>query len=133
MGLGFRGQVPRWMDRETRTFAERYYRGLRDRVPSGGGPRPSSVNFIQAPDAFSYADFVKGFLLPNLPCVFSSAFTEGWGSRRRWVTSEGKPDFEYLLQKYGRRVQTGVVDPGMGGRPGLDRKVESEGNRILRG
>ncbi|XP_034362239.1 2-oxoglutarate and iron-dependent oxygenase JMJD4 isoform X1 [Arvicanthis niloticus] len=92
------------MDRETRIFAERYYRGLWDRVPSGGGPTPSSVTFIQTPDAFSYADFVKGFLLPNLPCVFSSAFTEGWGSRRRWVTSEGKPDFEYLLQKYGDAV-----------------------------
>lgn len=112
------------MDRETRIFAERYYRGLRDRVPSGGGPTPSSVTFIQTPDAFSYADFVKGFLLPNLPCVFSSAFTEGWGSRRLWVTSEGKPDFEYLLQKYGM-AQTGGVDPGMGGRPGLDRQVES--------
>lgn len=107
------------MDRETRTFAERYYRGLRDRVPSsGGGPTPSGVTFIETPDAFSYADFVKGFLLPNLPCVFSSAFTEGWGSRRRWVTSEGKPDFEYLQQKYGRRAQTGGIDPRMGGRPG---------------
>ncbi|XP_021031739.1 2-oxoglutarate and iron-dependent oxygenase JMJD4 isoform X3 [Mus caroli] len=94
------------MDRETRTFAERYYRGLRDPVPSGGGggPTPSGVTFIQTPDTFSYADFVKGFLLPNLPCVFSSAFTEGWGSRRRWVTSEGKPDFEYLQQKYGDAV-----------------------------
>lgn len=93
------------MDRETRTFAERYYRDLRDPVPSGGGgPTPSGVTFIQTPNAFSYADFVKGFLLPNLPCVFSSAFTEGWGSRRRWVTSEGKPDFEYLQQKYGDAV-----------------------------
>ncbi|XP_059126757.1 2-oxoglutarate and iron-dependent oxygenase JMJD4 [Peromyscus eremicus] len=89
------------MDRETRLFAERHYRGLGGRVPGCSGPAPSSVTFIQAPDAFSYADFVKGFLLPNQPCVFSSAFTEGWGSRRRWVTSAGKPDFEYLLQKYG--------------------------------
>lgn len=89
------------MDRETRTFAERHYRSLAGRVPGGDGPAPSSVTFIRAPDAFSYADFVKGFLLPNLPCVFSSAFTEAWGSRRRWVTPEGKPDFEYLLHKYG--------------------------------
>ncbi|XP_075848498.1 2-oxoglutarate and iron-dependent oxygenase JMJD4 [Microtus pennsylvanicus] len=89
------------MDRETRTFAERHYRDLGGRVPGCGGTAPSSVTFIQSPDAFSYADFVKGFLLPNLPCVFSSAFTESWGSRRRWVTSAGKPDFDYLLQKYG--------------------------------
>lgn len=90
------------MDRETRTFAEQYYRDLGGRVPGCGGPAPSSVTFIQSPDAFSYADFVKGFLLPNMPCVFSSAFTESWGSRRRWVTSAGKPDFDYLMQKYGR-------------------------------
>ncbi|XP_051023771.1 2-oxoglutarate and iron-dependent oxygenase JMJD4 isoform X1 [Acomys russatus] len=89
------------MDRKTRTFAEQHYRDLGGRVPGVGGPAPSSVTFIQAPAAFSYADFVKGFLLPNLPCVFSSSFTEDWGSRRRWVTSEGKPDFDYLLQKYG--------------------------------
>lgn len=122
------------MDRETRTFAERYYRGLRDRVPSGGGPTPSSVTFIQAPDAFSYADFVKGFLLPNLPCVFSSAFTEGWGSRRRWVTSEGKPDFEYLLQKYGR-AQTGSWD-GRAARTGQTSGIciiRPEGDRSPRG
>lgn len=113
------------MDRETRTFAERHYRSLEGRVPGGDGPAPSRVTFVQAPDSFSYADFVKGFLLPNLPCVFSSAFTEGWGSRRRWVTSEGKPDFEYLLHKYGRRAQTGGVDPGMGGHPGPHGRVDS--------
>ncbi|XP_048212442.1 2-oxoglutarate and iron-dependent oxygenase JMJD4 isoform X2 [Perognathus longimembris pacificus] len=92
------------MDRETRAFAERHFRSLPGRVLGGGGggePARSRVAFIQAPASFSYADFVKGFLLPNLPCVFSSAFTEGWGSRRRWVTPEGKPDFEYLLDKYG--------------------------------
>ncbi|XP_008838072.1 2-oxoglutarate and iron-dependent oxygenase JMJD4 [Nannospalax galili] len=89
------------MDRETRIFAEQHFRDLGGQVPGGCLPVPSGVAFIQVPDAFPYADFVKGFLLPNLPCVFSSAFTEGWGSRRRWVTSAGKPDFEYLLQKYG--------------------------------
>ncbi|XP_062956210.1 2-oxoglutarate and iron-dependent oxygenase JMJD4 isoform X1 [Cynocephalus volans] len=89
------------MDRETRAFAERHFRGLGGRVSDGGGRAPGSVAFIKDPDAFSYADFFKGYLLPNVPCVFSSAFTEGWGSRRRWVTAAGKPDFDYLLQKYG--------------------------------
>ncbi|XP_020025350.1 2-oxoglutarate and iron-dependent oxygenase JMJD4 isoform X2 [Castor canadensis] len=89
------------MDRETRAFAERHFRDLGGRVHGGCGLAPSGVAFVQFPDGFSYADFVKGFLLPNLPCVFSSAFTEGWGSRRRWVTPAGKPDFEYLLKKYG--------------------------------
>uniref|UniRef100_A0A8C2UIG9 2-oxoglutarate and iron-dependent oxygenase JMJD4 n=1 Tax=Chinchilla lanigera TaxID=34839 RepID=A0A8C2UIG9_CHILA len=67
----------------------------------GGGPAPRRVAFIPDPCAFSYADFVTGFLLPNLPCVFSSAFTEAWGSRRRWATAAGKPDFEYLVREYG--------------------------------
>ncbi|XP_047393562.1 2-oxoglutarate and iron-dependent oxygenase JMJD4 isoform X3 [Sciurus carolinensis] len=89
------------MDRETRAFAEQHFRDLGGRLHGAGGQAPSAVAFIKEPAAFSYADFFRGFLLPNLPCVFSSAFTEDWGSRRLWVTPEGKPDFEYLLQKYG--------------------------------
>ncbi|XP_046304367.1 2-oxoglutarate and iron-dependent oxygenase JMJD4 isoform X2 [Marmota monax] len=89
------------MDRDTRAFAEQHFRDLGGQLYGGGGQAPSGVAFIKEPATFSYADFVKAFLLPNRPCVFSSAFTENWGSRRRWVTPEGKPDFEYLLQKYG--------------------------------
>ncbi|KAM4870726.1 2-oxoglutarate and iron-dependent oxygenase JMJD4 isoform X2 [Urocitellus parryii] len=89
------------MDRETRAFAEQHFRDLGGQLYGGGGQAPSGVAFIKEPATFSYADFVKAFLLPNRPCVFSSAFTENWGSRRHWVTPEGKPDFEYLLQKYG--------------------------------
>ncbi|XP_016058990.1 PREDICTED: jmjC domain-containing protein 4 isoform X2 [Miniopterus natalensis] len=89
------------MDRETRVFAESHFRGLRGRLPGGVCPTPDRVDFIETPDSFSYTDFFKGYLLPNVPCVFSSAFTEGWGSRRHWVTPSGKPDFDYLLQNYG--------------------------------
>ncbi|ELW67343.1 JmjC domain-containing protein 4 [Tupaia chinensis] len=89
------------MDRETRAFAERYIQGRKGQVLSGGSWAHDRVAYIEKPDAFSYADFFKGYLLPNLPCVFSSAFTESWGSRRHWVTPAGKPDFDYLLQKYG--------------------------------
>ncbi|XP_045706462.1 2-oxoglutarate and iron-dependent oxygenase JMJD4 isoform X2 [Phyllostomus hastatus] len=89
------------MDRETRVFAESHFRRLRGRLPSRVCPTPDRVDFIENPDSFSYADFFKGYLLPNLPCVFSSAFTEGWGSRKHWVTPSGKPDFDYLLQNYG--------------------------------
>ncbi|XP_005006990.1 2-oxoglutarate and iron-dependent oxygenase JMJD4 isoform X3 [Cavia porcellus] len=91
------------MDRETRAAAERHFRGAGSRV-LGGGPALHCVAFIPDPCTFSYADFVTGFLLPNLPCVFSSAFTEAWGSRRRWVTPAGKPNFEYLERKYGNVV-----------------------------
>ncbi|XP_037656929.1 2-oxoglutarate and iron-dependent oxygenase JMJD4-like isoform X6 [Choloepus didactylus] len=92
------------MDRETRVFAERHFRGLHGCLPGGACRTPERADFIEKPDSFSYADFFKGYLLPNLPCVFSSAFTEGWGSRRHWVTRSGKPDFDYLLQKYGDMV-----------------------------
>uniref|UniRef100_A0A2I3HEA8 2-oxoglutarate and iron-dependent oxygenase JMJD4 n=1 Tax=Nomascus leucogenys TaxID=61853 RepID=A0A2I3HEA8_NOMLE len=92
--------VPSWMDRETRALADRHFRGLGGDVP-GGGHAPGRVAFVSEPGAFSYADFVRGFLLPNLPCVFSSAFTQGWGSRRRWVTPAGRPDFDHLLRTYG--------------------------------
>ncbi|XP_069323573.1 2-oxoglutarate and iron-dependent oxygenase JMJD4 isoform X1 [Eulemur rufifrons] len=84
------------MDRETRSLAERHFRG-----GGCGGQAPGRVAFIPEPAAFSYADFVRGFLLPNLPCVFSGAFTEGWGGRRRWVTPAGRPDFDHLLRAYG--------------------------------
>ncbi|XP_035888669.1 2-oxoglutarate and iron-dependent oxygenase JMJD4 isoform X6 [Phyllostomus discolor] len=93
------------MDRETRVFAESHFRSLRGRLPSRVCPTPDRVDFIENPDSFSYADFFKGYLLPNLPCVFSSAFTEGWGSRKHWVTPSGKPDFDYLLQNYGTPLQ----------------------------
>ncbi|KAM5217689.1 2-oxoglutarate and iron-dependent oxygenase JMJD4 isoform 2-T2 [Hipposideros larvatus] len=89
------------MDRETRMFAESHFRGQRGRLPSRAFSTPDHVDFIEKPDSFSYTDFFKGYLLPNVPCVFSSAFTEGWGSRRHWVTPSGKPDFDYLLQNYG--------------------------------
>ncbi|XP_036080333.1 2-oxoglutarate and iron-dependent oxygenase JMJD4 isoform X2 [Rousettus aegyptiacus] len=89
------------MDRETRVFAENHFRGLRGRLPSRVCPPLDRVDFIEKPDSFTYADFFKGYLLPNVPCVFSSAFTESWGCRKHWVTPSGKPDFDYLLQNYG--------------------------------
>ncbi|XP_066208905.1 2-oxoglutarate and iron-dependent oxygenase JMJD4 isoform X5 [Saccopteryx leptura] len=92
------------MDRETRTFAENHFRRLQRHLPSNVGTSPGRVDFIEKPDSFSYTDFFKGYLLPNVPCVFSSAFTEGWGSRKHWVTSSGKPNFDYLLQNYGDAV-----------------------------
>uniref|UniRef100_A0A7N5JTK1 Jumonji domain-containing protein 4 n=1 Tax=Ailuropoda melanoleuca TaxID=9646 RepID=A0A7N5JTK1_AILME len=91
------------MDRETRAFAESHFRRLRGRPAGAVGATAGRVDFIESPDSFSYADFFKGYLLPNVPCVFSSAFTERWGSRRRWVTPDGKPDFEHLLRNYGAR------------------------------
>ncbi|XP_049633992.1 2-oxoglutarate and iron-dependent oxygenase JMJD4 isoform X1 [Suncus etruscus] len=89
------------MDRETRLFAENYFRGVGSRLPASACARPRHVDFIEEPGALSYADFVKRYLLPNVPCVFSRAFTESWGCRKRWVTPGGQPNWEHLLRNYG--------------------------------
>ncbi|XP_021569884.1 jmjC domain-containing protein 4 [Carlito syrichta] len=101
---------PGWMDRETRVLAERHFRAAGDGEAGGGAL--GGVAFIAEPATFSYGDFVRGFLLPNRPCVFSSAFTRAWGCRRRWVTPAGRPDFDYLLQTYGD-VVVPVADCGV--------------------
>ncbi|KAG8509271.1 2-oxoglutarate and iron-dependent oxygenase JMJD4 [Galemys pyrenaicus] len=91
------------MDRETRALAEAHFRGLAGRPP-GPAPAPPRVDFIAEPAALPYAAFVRRYLLPNRPCVFSRAFTDGWGGRRRWVTPAGTPDFDYLLRRFGDAV-----------------------------
>ncbi|XP_045854811.1 2-oxoglutarate and iron-dependent oxygenase JMJD4 isoform X2 [Meles meles] len=92
------------MDRETRAFAESHFRRLRGQPGGGAGAPPGRVDFIASPASFSYADFLKRYLLPNVPCVFSCAFTEAWGARRCWVTPGGRPDFQHLLRTYGDAV-----------------------------
>ncbi|XP_075779078.1 2-oxoglutarate and iron-dependent oxygenase JMJD4 [Pelodiscus sinensis] len=62
------------------------------------------VDYIEKVESFSYSDFFRDYLIPNHPCVFSAKFTEGWGSRRNWVTQDGKPNFDYLLQHFGKAV-----------------------------
>ncbi|XP_061549664.1 2-oxoglutarate and iron-dependent oxygenase JMJD4 isoform X1 [Phyllopteryx taeniolatus] len=48
-----------------------------------------------------YSKFFKRYLLPNHPCVFSKRFTDEWKCRKQWVTEEGKPHFQKLLQEFG--------------------------------
>lgn len=50
----------------------------------------------------SYSKFFKKYLLPNHPCMFSRRFTEDWKCRRQWVSEEGKPNFQKLLQEFGK-------------------------------
>lgn len=50
----------------------------------------------------SYSKFFKKYLLPNHPCMFSRRFTEEWKCRRQWVTEDGKPNFQKLLQEFGK-------------------------------
>uniref|UniRef100_A0A6I8NZJ2 Jumonji domain-containing protein 4 n=1 Tax=Ornithorhynchus anatinus TaxID=9258 RepID=A0A6I8NZJ2_ORNAN len=81
----------------------------------GGRRTRGAVDFIAEAGTFGYWDFFRGYLLPNLPCLFSADFTEGWGSRRRWVTADGRPDFDYLLRRFGGSPPRGG---GGGGRRG---------------
>ncbi|XP_036453164.1 2-oxoglutarate and iron-dependent oxygenase JMJD4 [Colossoma macropomum] len=50
--------------------------------------------------ATAYSKFFRNYLLPNQPCMFSKKFTEDWNCRKHWVTEEGKPNFQRLLQEF---------------------------------
>ncbi|XP_067110024.1 2-oxoglutarate and iron-dependent oxygenase JMJD4 isoform X2 [Osmerus mordax] len=56
------------------------------------------VDYIEK--EISYSKFFKKYLLPNHPCMFSRRFTEDWKCRKQWVTEEGKPNFQKLLQEF---------------------------------
>lgn len=61
-----------------------------------------SSHFVDYIDKdLSYSKFFKKYLLPNHPCMFSRRFTEDWNCRKQWVTEEGKPNFQKLLQEFG--------------------------------
>ncbi|XP_053739117.1 2-oxoglutarate and iron-dependent oxygenase JMJD4 isoform X2 [Synchiropus splendidus] len=61
-----------------------------------------SSHFVDYIDReLSYSKFFRRYLLPNHPCVFSRRFTAEWKCRRRWVTEDGKPNFQKLLQEFG--------------------------------
>ncbi|XP_043831308.1 2-oxoglutarate and iron-dependent oxygenase JMJD4 isoform X2 [Dromiciops gliroides] len=93
------------MDRETCIYASKLLGRHWESPPAYERfcQRGASVDYIKA-ESFTYLDFFKGYLLPNFPCVFSSAFTQGWGSRKYWVTQDGKPNFDHLLRNFGDAV-----------------------------
>lgn len=57
------------------------------------------VDYVEK--ATVYSKFFKNYLLSNQPCMFSKRFTEDWNCRKHWVTDEGKPNFQKLLQEFG--------------------------------
>ncbi|XP_012731867.2 2-oxoglutarate and iron-dependent oxygenase JMJD4 [Fundulus heteroclitus] len=60
-----------------------------------------SSHFVDYIDKeLSYSKFFRKYLLPNHPCMFSRRFTEDWKCRKQWVTEEGKPNFQKLLQEF---------------------------------
>uniref|UniRef100_A0A8C9G2F9 Jumonji domain-containing protein 4 n=1 Tax=Pavo cristatus TaxID=9049 RepID=A0A8C9G2F9_PAVCR len=90
------------MDRATFACSTAFFR---DYSSSAQGTFSTGhVDFIDKIESFTYSDFFRDYLIPNQPCVFSEKFTDGWGSRRNWVTWGGKPDFDHLLQEFGEAI-----------------------------
>uniref|UniRef100_A0A8C2HIY8 Jumonji domain-containing protein 4 n=1 Tax=Cyprinus carpio TaxID=7962 RepID=A0A8C2HIY8_CYPCA len=60
-----------------------------------------SSHFIQYIEReIAYSKFFKNYLIPNQPCMFSKKFTEDWNCRKKWVTADGKPNLQRLLQEF---------------------------------
>ncbi|KAL7975829.1 hypothetical protein Chor_005776 [Crotalus horridus] len=92
------------MDRETFAHATKFFRDYSGSTRGAACQPHDHVDYIEKPETFSYADFFKDYLIPNDPCIFSAKFTEGWASRRKWVTPDGKPNLDYLLRTFGEAV-----------------------------
>ncbi|KAG5897000.1 hypothetical protein JTB14_010752 [Gonioctena quinquepunctata] len=49
--------------------------------------------------SLTYNDFLKNYMLPNIPCIIKGV-TESWNSSKLWLTGK-EPNFKYLKDKYG--------------------------------
>ncbi|XP_040405598.1 2-oxoglutarate and iron-dependent oxygenase JMJD4 isoform X2 [Cygnus olor] len=92
------------MDRATFACSTAFFRDYSSSSQSAFCLPAGHVDFIDKVESFTYSDFFRDYLIPNHPCIFSAKFTDGWGSRRNWVTWDGKPDFDHLLQKFGDAI-----------------------------
>ncbi|XP_018426430.1 PREDICTED: jmjC domain-containing protein 4 [Nanorana parkeri] len=59
------------------------------------------IDLIEEPETFSYHQFFHQYMIGNSPCLFSSKFTESWGSRRSWVSADNEPNWNHLLRNFG--------------------------------
>ncbi|XP_075000479.1 2-oxoglutarate and iron-dependent oxygenase JMJD4 isoform X4 [Calonectris borealis] len=92
------------MDRATFACSTAFFRDYNSSSQGAFCLPGGHVDFIEKVESFTYSDFFRDYLIPNHPCIFSAKFTEDWGSRRNWVTWDGKPNFDHLLQKFGEAV-----------------------------
>ena len=51
-------------------------------------------------EAIRYDTF-EPFMLHNTPCTFGSWISDNWPARKLWVSPDGTPDLEYLLETFG--------------------------------
>lgn len=50
-----------------------------------------------------YEDFYWNHLVKNVPCLISSEeAVKGWNASKRWVTSDGRINYDYLCKVYGK-------------------------------
>ena len=62
------------------------------------------VSHFIPPD--SYSEFFENCLLRNQPCILSSLNTAAWKSRKDWTCPNGKPNFEFLRETFGKHERT---------------------------
>nr|XP_006820145.1 PREDICTED: jmjC domain-containing protein 4-like [Saccoglossus kowalevskii] len=67
--------------------------------------RKSQVSAIDViTEELHYSQFFVKYMLPNQPCLFGSQVTSCWKSVKDWVTEEGRPNFKFLQDRFGRAV-----------------------------
>ncbi|XP_055955371.1 2-oxoglutarate and iron-dependent oxygenase JMJD4 [Patella vulgata] len=74
-------------------------------------PGPN-LEFPRLEEMPSYEEFFTNYLLPNRPCIFGSAVTSKWQSRKDWVSSvDGSPHLEFFKENFGD-ITVPVADCG---------------------
>ncbi|CAG0918410.1 unnamed protein product [Notodromas monacha] len=75
-------------------------RGAQDlKLPCEHTPR-LRMKLARVEEYLPYEEFWNRFLVPGVPCILSSSFTDGWKARKTWV-KDGRPDIVHLRDKYG--------------------------------
>ena len=67
----------------------------------------TSIDFLSEP--VSYVEFFEKYLLCNRACILGRWATEGWRSRTEWVTQDGSPNLDFLLEHFGQIYVCGTL------------------------
>lgn len=62
------------------------------------------IDIIPYDENTSWVDLFCDYMLKNLPCILSSEFTNNWRARKYWVSDGNKPNYGYLLEKFGMLI-----------------------------
>ena len=62
------------------------------------------IDFITEP--ISYEQFVRRYLVPNLPCIFSKTITHDWLSSHEWFCQDRSSiRWNFLTENFGERLR----------------------------